>query len=104
MNLAWGTDRALARLPDGPDAVLAEALAIRDEDIAACAAMAARGADLVAGAGGPPAVRVMTICNTGALAAVERGTALGVVGELHGAGGSTRRSRSRPGPCSRAHG
>ena len=31
----------------GPDAVLAEALAVRDEDIAACSAMATRGADLV---------------------------------------------------------
>ena len=47
VNLAWGVDRALARLADGPDAVLAEALAVRDEDIAACAAMAARGADVV---------------------------------------------------------
>ena len=28
----------------------------------------------------------MTICNTGALAAVERGTALGVIGELHARG------------------
>ena len=26
VNLAWGVDRALARLDDGPDAVLAEAL------------------------------------------------------------------------------
>ena len=83
VNLAWGTDRALARLPDGPDAVLAEALAIRDEDIAACAAMAARGADLVQELVDRPTARVMTICNTGALAAVERGTALGVVEELH---------------------
>ena len=47
VNLAWGVDRALVRLNNGADAVLAEALAIRDEDIAACAAMATRGADLV---------------------------------------------------------
>jgi methylthioribose-1-phosphate isomerase len=86
VNLAWGVDRALARLPEGPDAVLAEALAIRDEDIAACAAMAARGADLVRELVATPRIRVMTICNTGALAAVERGTALGVVGELHARG------------------
>ena len=46
----------------------------------------------------------MTICNTGALAAVERGTALGVVGELHARGLPERHSRSRPGRCSRAHG
>lgn len=30
VNLAWGVDRALVRLADGPEAVLAEALAIRD--------------------------------------------------------------------------
>ncbi len=83
VNLAWGTDRALACLPGGPDAVLAEALAVRDEDIAACAAMASRGTDLVGELVARPRVRVMTICNTGALAAVERGTALGVVEELH---------------------
>jgi methylthioribose-1-phosphate isomerase len=86
VNLAWGADRALARLGDGPGAVLAEALAVRDEDIAACAAMAARGADLVLELVDRPRVRVMTICNTGALAAVERGTALGVIGELHARG------------------
>jgi methylthioribose-1-phosphate isomerase len=86
VNLAWGTDRALAALPGGPDAVLAEALAVRDEDIAACAAMAIRGADLVTELVVRPRIRAMTICNTGALAAVERGTALGVIGELHARG------------------
>jgi len=86
VNLAWGVDRALARLGGGPDAVLAEALAVRDEDIVACAAMASRGADLVRELVARPLIRVMTICNTGALAAVERGTALGVVGELHARG------------------
>ncbi len=86
VNLARGVDRALACLPHGPDAVLAEGLRIRDEDIAACAAMAARGADLIAELVPRPRVRAMTICNTGALAAVERGTALGVIGELHARG------------------
>ena len=86
VNLAWGVDRALGRLGDGPDAVLEEALRIRDEDIAACEAMARRGADLVRELVARPRIRAMTICNTGALAAVERGTALGVVGELHARG------------------
>ncbi len=86
VNLAWGTDRALARLPDGPTAVLDEALAVRDEDIAACGAMAVRGADLVRELVPRPRIRIMTICNTGALAAVERGTALGVIGEVHAQG------------------
>ena len=86
VNLAWGVDRALACLPDGPASVLAEAVRIRDEDIAACASIAARGADLIAELIPAPRVRAMTICNTGALAAVERGTALGVIGELHARG------------------
>jgi methylthioribose-1-phosphate isomerase len=86
VNLAWGVDRALARLSEGPAAVLDVALAVRDEDIASCTAMAARGADLVRELVARPRIRVMTICNTGALAAVERGTALGVVGELHARG------------------
>jgi methylthioribose-1-phosphate isomerase len=86
VNLAWGVDRALARLVDGAAAVLAEAERIRDEDIAACASMARRGANLVQALVGARPVRVMTICNTGALAAVELGTALGVVSELRARG------------------
>lgn len=86
VNLARGVDRALARLADGPTAVLGEALAIRDEEIAASTAMAARGADLVAELVPRARIRAMTICNTGGLAAVERGTALAVIGELHARG------------------
>jgi methylthioribose-1-phosphate isomerase len=83
VNLSWGVDRALAALDGGPEAVLAEACAVRDEDIAACVAMGLRGADLVRElVPGRPRVRVATICNTGALCAVERGTALGVVQTL----------------------
>src|SRR3954462_9407088 len=35
VNLARGARRAASRIPDGPDAVLEEALAVRDEEIAA---------------------------------------------------------------------
>lgn len=83
VNLAWGVDQAAAWLPQGRAAVLATALRIRDEDIAACVAMGERGADLLAPAETAGRLRVMTVCNTGALAAVERGTALGVVQTLH---------------------
>jgi methylthioribose-1-phosphate isomerase len=86
VNLAWGVDRASSRLADGPAAVLAEAERVRDEDIAACEAMAHRGADLIEELVARRPIRAMTICNTGALAAVERGTALGVIGELHARG------------------
>ncbi|MEU4577325.1 S-methyl-5-thioribose-1-phosphate isomerase [Nonomuraea sp. NPDC023979] len=79
VNLAWGVDRAAAYLAEGQEAVLRAALRIRDDDIAACLAMGERGADLLQG----DRLRIMTVCNTGALAAVERGTALGVVQTLH---------------------
>ncbi|MEU1185013.1 S-methyl-5-thioribose-1-phosphate isomerase [Streptomyces sp. NPDC005820] len=83
VNLSWGVDRVLTALDDGPDAVLAEALRVRDEDIAACVSMGLSGADLVRDlVPDRPRVRVATICNTGALCAVERGTALGVVQTL----------------------
>ncbi len=81
VNLAWGVDRAAARLPEGPDAVLAEALAIRDEDIASSAAMGRYGADLVTELVGD-APRLLTHCNTGGLACVTGGTALGVITTL----------------------
>ncbi|MGP3930386.1 S-methyl-5-thioribose-1-phosphate isomerase [Nonomuraea sp. KM88] len=79
VNLAWGVDQVAAHLPDGRDAVLAAALRVRDADIAACRSMGERGADLLNG----DRLRIMTVCNTGGLAAVERGTALGVVQTLH---------------------
>jgi methylthioribose-1-phosphate isomerase len=82
VNLAYAVDRVhdavLAAPPDrAPEAALATAHAIRAEEEAASAAMAAAGADLLAGT-----QRVMTHCNTGALAAPGNGTALGVIVEL----------------------
>jgi methylthioribose-1-phosphate isomerase len=97
VNLARGVRRAAACLPDGPDAVLAAALALRDEEIAASAAMAHRGADLVTELCGPR-VRLLTHCNSGGLATVTGGTALGVVTELHrrGALAGVVASETRP--------
>ncbi len=59
-------------------AARAEAERIHAEEDAASAAIARHGADLLAGAR-----RVLTICNTGALAAGGAGTALAVILELH---------------------
>ena len=88
VNLARMVDRVAAVLAtDGVDAALAEAHAIRDEEVAASVAMGERGADLVADLVDRPAVRAMTVCNTGGLAAVRRGTALAVVQTLHERGG-----------------
>jgi methylthioribose-1-phosphate isomerase len=56
------------------DALIAEAQAMYDEDIAACRAMGAYGADLLPQQGG-----VLTHCNAGALATCGYGTALGVI-------------------------
>ncbi len=81
VNLAWGVrEAAMAADP------LKRALEIREEDVRACREMGERGADLLAAYG---ASRVMTICNTGALATVERGTALGVIQTLHERGALT---------------
>jgi len=80
VNLGRGVDRALARLADGPDAVLAEARAILDEEAKACRAIGERGADLLQR---DRPLRLLTHCNTGWLAAVEWGTALGIVTVLH---------------------
>jgi methylthioribose-1-phosphate isomerase len=71
-NLARAVDRACAA--DDP---LAEARSIESEEQAAGEAIARHGADLLAGVR-----RVLTHCNTGALAAPGRGTALAVIAEL----------------------
>jgi methylthioribose-1-phosphate isomerase len=68
-------------LPDVRARLLAEAQAIRDEDIAANRAMGAHGAALV-----PPKARILTHCNAGALATAGYGTALGVVRAAHAQG------------------
>ncbi len=74
VNLAWAVRRMSRRIGLGPEALLAEAQAIRDEDEAACRRIGALGAPLI-----PPKARVLTHCNAGALATAGYGTALGVV-------------------------
>ena len=83
VNLARMVDRVAPLAPQGLDRVLAEALAIRDEEIAASVSMGEYGADLVTGLVSERAARAMTICNTGGLATIERGTALAVIQTLH---------------------
>ncbi len=74
VNLAWAVRRMSRRIGLGPDALLAEAQAIRDEDEAACRRIGALGAPLL-----PPRAQVLTHCNAGALATAGYGTALGIV-------------------------
>ncbi|MEE8425380.1 MAG: S-methyl-5-thioribose-1-phosphate isomerase [Elusimicrobiota bacterium] len=82
VNLAWGIRRmkaaaknlAVVGNEDFYQALLREADAVAAEDIETNLAMAEHGAKLL-----PRGARVMTICNTGALATAGVGTALGVI-------------------------
>lgn len=83
VNLAWAVDRVLraaTRFSDSQSAdavrafVLAEAQRIADEDVEINKRMAVHGAALIADGD-----TIVHHCNTGALAAVDWGTALGVI-------------------------
>lgn len=83
VNLAKMVDRVAAVSAGGFDALLAAANAVRDEELAASIGMGELGADLLLELAGQRPLRVMTICNTGGLATVDRGTALAVIQTLH---------------------
>ena len=83
VNLRWGVTEALAALDSGPDAVLEAALAVLEDDVRRCRAVAERGADLLAELCGDRPLALHTHCNAGAMACVDWGTALGVVRALH---------------------
>jgi methylthioribose-1-phosphate isomerase len=81
VNLRWVLER-LRRLPErSAAAVLAEAQRIHAEDLAQNRRMARFGAALL-----PRGARVLTHCNTGALATGGHGTALGVIRTAHAQG------------------
>lgn len=91
VNLAWAVDRMLqaahtselSDLDKLKQALLDEALKIADEDVAINRQMGANGAELV-----PDGATILHHCNTGALATVDYGTALGVVRAAHEQGKS----------------
>ncbi len=95
VNLARAVERVRAAVqPEDPAAsALAEAQAIEREEAAASDAIAGHGADYLGGLD-----TVLTHCNTGALAAPGRGTALAVIAELAGRGALARviATESRP--------
>jgi len=76
VNLAWGVDLALAA--DDP---ATEAARIATEDVDRNRRLGVHGAELLA-----DDARVLTHCNTGSLACVGYGTALGVIRAAHEAG------------------
>jgi methylthioribose-1-phosphate isomerase len=87
VNLAWAVARVMERLETAAAgerfaAALAAARELHAADAAACRAIGEHGAGLFAG----PAVRLLTVCNTGALATGGIGTALGIARVLHGQG------------------
>jgi methylthioribose-1-phosphate isomerase len=81
VNLARMVDRtAVAK---SFEEALRIADSIREEERLASISMGELGADFLLERCGDRPLRVMTICNTGALAAIERGTALAVIQTLH---------------------
>ncbi|MCC7355830.1 MAG: S-methyl-5-thioribose-1-phosphate isomerase [Anaerolineae bacterium] len=86
VNLSWGVERLLRRAQDPaletPDAIrvamLAEAQALADEDVEVNKRMGRNGAAVI-----PDGARILHHCNTGSLATVDYGTALGVVRAAH---------------------
>jgi methylthioribose-1-phosphate isomerase len=85
-NLFWAVDRLLhlagdenlVAVDDVREAILADAQALADEDVAINKRMAAHGAALI-----KDGDSILHHCNTGALAAVDYGTALGVIRMAH---------------------
>ena len=86
VNLFW----ALERMRKARDK-RAEAEAIYSEDVAINRAIGEHGAALV-----PQGARILTYCNTGALATAGHGTALGVVRSARGKGISVIACETRP--------
>ncbi|HET9678984.1 MAG TPA: S-methyl-5-thioribose-1-phosphate isomerase [Gammaproteobacteria bacterium] len=76
VNLAWALDRMRCKASENatPQALLEEAHAIQAEDQRMNEQLSAHGASLI-----EPGSTVFTHCNTGALAASNPGTALGVI-------------------------
>ncbi|MFF1614988.1 S-methyl-5-thioribose-1-phosphate isomerase [Amycolatopsis sp. NPDC058278] len=83
VNLAWGVERALGKLGQGADAVLAEALALLDEDELLNETASKHAAEIVLAECPRRPLRLLSHCNAGRLATVGWGSALGVVWHLH---------------------
>jgi methylthioribose-1-phosphate isomerase len=81
VNLRWALARMRTVQPRTGAALLAEAEAIHREDLEQNLKMGALGAGLL-----PANARVVTHCNTGALATAGHGTALGVIRSAHALG------------------
>ncbi|HEV2372199.1 MAG TPA: S-methyl-5-thioribose-1-phosphate isomerase [Streptosporangiaceae bacterium] len=83
VNLRREAEAAAAVIPQGPGAVEAAALASVAATVQASHRISERGADYLREVCGQQPLRVQTHCNTGPLAALGWGTALGVIRALH---------------------
>jgi methylthioribose-1-phosphate isomerase len=87
VNLAWAVERVRTFVPQGRDAVLAEAKRVAEEDRASGDEMGRIGADWLIDRLGKRPLTLLTHCNTGSLATTSIGTALGVIRTMHERGG-----------------
>ncbi len=86
VNLSREVQIVAARVPHGSQAVEAAALEVLESTAAVSHQISRRGADYLIEACGRGPLRVHTHCNTGALACLGWGTALGVIRALHADG------------------
>jgi len=98
VNLARGVQAAAAHAGEGVAAVLAAADRLVAEDVRANRVLSALGADWILARTSRRPLRVLTHCNTGAVATTAWGTALGIVRELHARGvlAEVRVNETRP--------
>ena len=81
VNLFWALERMEKKAETcggNPETLIAEAVAIHQEDVSMCKAIGLYGASVV-----PNRARILTHCNAGALATGGYGTALGVIRAAH---------------------
>lgn len=83
VNLAWGVDQVRGSVPEGVDRVLQLAQELVAQDGEANRHLARLGAEWIVERTKSERVRVLTHCNTGALATTAWGTAYGIIHELH---------------------
>jgi methylthioribose-1-phosphate isomerase len=86
VNLGREVAAVAARIGEGPEAVRDAAVAVLESTAATSLRISERGAAYLRAACGGGPLRVHTHCNTGALACLGWGTALGVIRALHAAG------------------
>jgi methylthioribose-1-phosphate isomerase len=83
VNLRREVQATAAMIPRGPAAVEAAAIAARDTAISVSRHMSERGARYLSEVSGPGQLTIHTHCNTGTLACLGWGSALGVIRALH---------------------